>query len=77
MADTATPFVGIGTVAARLKVTPGAIRAWERNGLIPLAARVEAGTMRRRVWTAQELTEMETTLAERRAARASKAAGAA
>ena len=66
MADTATPFVGIGTVAARLKVTPGAIRAWERNGLIPPAARVEAGTMRRRVWTAQELAEMETTLAGRR-----------
>ena len=76
MADTATPFVSIGTVAARLGVTPGAVRRWELAGRIPLAARVEAGTMRRRVWTTQQLAEMETALEERRAWRAPKAATA-
>jgi DNA-binding transcriptional MerR regulator len=66
---TTAALVSIGTVAARLGVTPGAIRKWERTGAIPPAARVEAGSMRRRVWTAQELAEMETTLEERRAHR--------
>lgn len=66
MADTATPFVSIGTVAARLGVTPHAIRKWELSGRIPAAARVEAGSMRRRVWTTDQLTEMEAALAGRR-----------
>ncbi len=66
MADTAIRLVSIGTVAARLGVTPGAIRKWERNGSIPPAVRVEAGTMLRRVWTSQELAEMEAALAGRR-----------
>ena len=66
MANTVTPFVSIGTVARRLGVSPTMIRRWELSGQIPPAARVEAGTIRRRVWTAQELAEMETTLAGRR-----------
>ncbi len=66
MADTAIRLVSIGTVARRLGVTPGAIRAWELSGRIPPAARVEAGTMLRRVWTSQELAEMEAALAGRR-----------
>ncbi len=67
MPDPTTPVLTIGGVAREMGVTPGAVRHWERVGLIPEAIRLEPGS--RRVYRVDDLTLIRERVEAKRAAR--------
>ena len=57
-------FVSIGGAAARLGVSPSAIRKWEGQGVIPAAARLDGSD--RRIYSLDDLEEIRSRVDARR-----------
>ncbi len=66
MPDPTSPVLTIGGVAREMGVTPGAVRHWERVGLIPEAIRLEPGS--RRVYRVDDLALIRERVEAKRAA---------
>ncbi len=66
MSEPTSPVVTIGGVARVMGVTPGAVRRWQRVGLIPEAIRVEPGS--RHVYHADDLVVIRERVETKRAA---------
>jgi DNA-binding transcriptional MerR regulator len=60
-------FVSIGGVASRLGVTTTAVRKFEQQGLIPRGQRLEGSLSR--IWPIDDVEQMQSRIAERRAKR--------
>ena len=74
MTEPTTSLVSVGMIAKRLNVSPSMIVRWEKSGRIPAATRVEAGSLRRRVWTGDQVAAMEAALSKRQSAKEAPAA---
>jgi len=64
MTDQANRLIGIGSLARKLNAAPSTVRLWERNGLVPPAARIDGSG--RRVWDIADVAAIRETVEERR-----------
>jgi DNA-binding transcriptional MerR regulator len=64
--DGARGFVGVGSLAAMLGVSPTTVREWEAAGVVPMAGRIEPRSQR--VWPTSDLESIKERVATKRAA---------
>ncbi len=64
--DGARGFVGVGSLAAMLGVSPTTVREWEAAGVVPRAGRIEPRSQR--VWATSDLATIRERVAAMRAA---------
>ncbi len=64
--DAVRGFVGVGSLAAMLGVSPTTVREWEAAGVVPMAGRIEPRSQR--VWPTSDLESIKERVATKRAA---------